>query len=80
MIVTLLAVTVILLLPGGAPFLIRLCSAAAILIGLGAAFALWGPLAAWVVGGLAAFIAGAFVYAFVVELKKPRKRFLSGGP
>lgn len=79
MVIALLSVIVILLLPGGGPFLMCLCSGALILLGLAIAYALWGAVALWVVGGLAAFIAGAFVYALIVELRRPRKRFLSGG-
>lgn len=79
MTVPLVAVIVILLLPGTAPIFLRLCSGAVILMGLAAAYALFGSVAVWVVGGFAAFIAGAFVYALVIELEQPRKRFLSGG-
>lgn len=79
MTVVLLSVTVILLLPGGAPFLLRLCSGALILMALAIVYALWGTAALWVIGGLAAFVAGAFAYALVIELGRPRKRLLSGG-
>ena len=78
MLLALLSTIVILLLPGGAPFVMRLCSAALILLGLAIAYALWGSVALWVVGGLAAFIAGGFVYALIIELRRPRKRYLSG--
>lgn len=75
----LLAVIGIVLLPGGAPLLTRLSSSALILLGLAIAYALWGPAALWVIGGLAALIAGAFVYALVADLSRPRKRYLGGG-
>src|SRR5690348_2316561 len=57
----------------------RLCSGAAIFMGLGGTYALWSSVAIWMVGALAAFIAGALVYAAPTELCRPRKRFLSGG-
>lgn len=79
MVIALLAVIVILLVPGGAPFLGRLCSAIVLLLSLGCAYALWGAPALWVVAGFAVIIAGAFVYAAVAELRRPRKRLLSGG-
>ena len=41
----------------------RLCSGAAIFMGLGGTYALWSSVAIWMVGALAAFIAGALVYA-----------------
>ena len=78
MVIALLSVIVILLLPGGAPFLMRLCSGALILIGLAIAYVLWGSAALWVVGGIAAFIAGAFIFALIRDLARPRKRLLSG--
>jgi hypothetical protein len=79
MIIALLGAILILLLPGGAPFLMRLCSGALILMGLGIAYAFWGTVAVWIIGSFAAFIAGAFGYALINELSRPRKRFLSGG-
>lgn len=78
MVIALLSVIVILLLPGGAPFLMRLWSGALILIGLAIAYVLWGSAALWVVGGIAAFIAGAFIFALIRDLARPRKRLLSG--
>lgn len=78
-VVPLVTVIVILLLPGGVPFLIRLCSATLIMLGLAIAYALWSSAALWAIGGLAAIVAGAFVYALVTGLSRPRKRFLSGG-
>lgn len=79
MIVALLAVIVILLLPGGAPFIARLCTGILILIGLLCAHVLWGSVAFWVIGGVAVIVTGAFVYALIVELARPRRRYLSGG-
>lgn len=79
MVIALLSVIVILLLPGGAPFLMRLCSGALILIGLAIAYVLWGSAALWAVGGIAAFIAGAFIFALICDLARPRKRLLGGG-
>jgi hypothetical protein len=75
----LLTVIVILLLPGGVPFLVRLCSMTLILLMLAVAYARWGSVALWTVGGLAAIIAGTFIYVLLIELGRPRKRFLSGG-
>lgn len=79
MLIALLSVIVILLLPGGAPFLMRLCSGAFILMSLGIVYALYGTAALWIICGLAAIVAGAFVYALFIELMRPRKRLLSGG-
>lgn len=79
MTLALLSVIAILLLPGGAPFLMRLCSGALILMSLAIVYALYGPAALWIIGGLAAVVAGAFVYALLMELMRPRKRLLSGG-
>lgn len=78
-VVALLTVIVILLLLGGLPFLMRLCSAALILLGLTVAHALWSSAGIWAIGGVAASVAGVFIYALVNELSRPRKRFLSGG-
>lgn len=58
MMIALLSVIVILLLPGGAPFLMRLCSGVLILMSLAIGYVLWGTAALWVIGGLAGFVAG----------------------
>lgn len=79
MIATLLFVIVILLLPGGAPFIARLCTIALYLIGCVIAYTIWGRAFIWVAATFAFVIVGAFVYAFVSDFRKPRKRFLSGG-
>lgn len=79
MIAVLLSFIVVLLLPGGAPFLMRLCSGVLILMSLAIVYALYGTAAFWIIGGLAAVVAGAFVYALLMELMRPRKRLLSGG-
>jgi hypothetical protein len=50
-----------------------------ILLMLAVAYARWGSVALWTVGGLAAIIAGTFIYVLLIELGRPRKRFLSGG-
>jgi hypothetical protein len=79
MVVALLAVIVILLLPGGAHFIARLCTVALYLIGCVIAYAIWGPGFVWAVATFAVVIVGAFVHAFLSDLRKPRKRFLTGG-
>ena len=79
MIVALLIVIVILLLPGGVPFIARLCTVALYLVGCLIAYAIWGRAFIWVAATFAVVIVGAFVYAFVIDLRKPRKRFLTGG-
>lgn len=76
---TLLIVMAILLLPGGVPFLMRLCSGTLVLLGLAVAYAHWGSAALWTVGVLSAMLAGAYIYALIIEVGRPRKRFLSGG-
>lgn len=79
MIVALLIVIVILVLPGGAPFIARLCTVALFLVGCLFAYAIWGQGFIWVAATFAVVIVGAFVYAFLSDLRKPRKRLLSGG-
>lgn len=79
MVIALLSVIVILLLPGGAPFLMRLCSGALILIGLAIAYVLWGSAALWVVGALAAIVAGAFFYTVIHDLARSQTRRSGGG-
>lgn len=78
-ITALLTVMAILLLPGGVPFLVRLYSGTLVLLGIAVAYAQWGSAVLWTVGALAAMLAGAFIYALIIEVGRPRKRFLSGG-